>query len=339
VSVKRSVVSSVTRASKKSSMKSNVKSTTTSTAAGVSRNSRKKQQSLAEVLPRSYLPPECWTMPGTCLLVRSALHVSPATNENKQRGVGRNTANSNRQASSSTTRRSNTRKNRDANKANSMASSTSFTQNSSIPSNNHDELLSSYNFNDNRSGSSITEKPTLPPTTTLSNQTEAEIKPLQWLYSEEVVVFMCPKAPWCEWTNENRNSVFIKWSDSLDTSKLPDEIQVPPCLFSLEVASGPLLYDDGNGVHECKDPLLDFEEVAVAPGSHGVNSGPLLPGCRYAFRLRCDTPNGSCVSAPYYVHTEPTVPAAPDLPIAKPGIFRSATGKLTSFVQVRNEMI
>ena len=82
-----------------------------------------------------------------------------------------------------------------------------------------------------------------------------------------------------------------------------------PFHYILEVASGPLIaFGQGGRAKENNHPLTSFEELARAPAAFEILSVLLLPGMRYAFRLRCETCHGSSCSQPFYVQTRPTAP-------------------------------
>jgi len=156
------------------------------------------------------------------------------------------------------------------------------------------------------------------------------------VYSEGVSAFLSPLPPSCEWTDESRSSVRIRWPASLDLSRLPAGASPMPFHNVLEVASGPLLaYGQGGCAVENKHPLVDYEELARAPAAHEMHSGPLSPGMRYAFRLRCETCHGSSCSTPHIVQTRPTAPSPPSVPKANAASFRSATGSISPFVQIK----
>ena len=156
------------------------------------------------------------------------------------------------------------------------------------------------------------------------------------LYSDDVVVFLAPLPPLCTWTDASRSSVRISWDGALDMSRLPSGVSPMPFHFILEVASGPLIaFGQGGHVKENTHALTTFEELARAPAAFEMLSGLLLPGMRYAFRLRCETCHGSSCSQPFYVQTRPTAPSAPITPSAQAASFRSATGRIAPFVQLR----
>ena len=156
------------------------------------------------------------------------------------------------------------------------------------------------------------------------------------MYSDDVVVFLAPLPPVCTWTDASRSSVRISWDGVLDMSRLPAGASPMPFHFILEVASGPLIaFGQGGRAKENAHPLTAFEELARAPAAFEMLSGLLLPGMRYAFRLRCETCHGSSCSQPFYVQTRPTAPSAPTVPSAQAASFRSATGRIAPFVQLR----
>ena len=164
--------------------------------------------------------------------------------------------------------------------------------------------------------------------------------PVKWSYSPEVAVVLSPLPPRVEWADDGACAVVVSWDASLDAAALPAPRSATdgfvPLAFALEMASGPLLSPGvGRGPHEVNGPLGGFEEVATAPGSHRLHSGPLAPGSRYAFRVRVDSAHGCARSAPYYVETKPTVPAAPTGLTATEALFRSATGREAPFVQLK----